>query len=429
MLKELRYREQIGEPIQVGLIGAGAMGVGIALQIKKTPGMELSFIADLNQDANLHAQKVYGKSVPLYTNADEALDNSEIPLDVLVESTNSIAAATRYCLKAIQRKSHIVLMNAEVDLVAGFYLQHEANKHGVVVTSDAGDQHGVLMRMIEEIELWGFDIVQAGNIKGFLDRHATSDSKREIAKQLNLNLQQCVAYTDGTKLNIEMALIGNGANLIPYTRGMQGPKAKDVSEALNLFDFDSYKQQGRIDYILGAEPGGGVYVIGKCDDPIQAEYLKYYKVQSKFPYYLFYRPYHLCHLETPRAIALAALWNKALLTPSAGYKNDVYTYAKQHLKSGTAICHAIGGDYTYGLVHETENAISDNLFPIGLFDTESHEEKPKLLRDIAPNEPILWSDIDLPETEILTLYNKQKTLLESVNPNQKINTELKQETL
>ncbi len=32
------------------------------------------------------------------------------------------------------------------------------------------------MRMIEEIELWGFRIVMGGNIKGFLDRYATRAS-------------------------------------------------------------------------------------------------------------------------------------------------------------------------------------------------------------------------------------------------------------
>ncbi|WP_235379098.1 hypothetical protein [Candidatus Coxiella mudrowiae] len=63
-------------------------------------------------------------------------------------------------------------------------MQHQARKQEVIVTSDSGDQHDVLMRMIEEIEFWGFKIVQVGNIKGFLDRYATADSKREIAKKL-----------------------------------------------------------------------------------------------------------------------------------------------------------------------------------------------------------------------------------------------------
>lgn len=410
MLHELKYREKIGEPLQIGLIGAGAMGLGIALQIKKTPGMELKFIADLSQEAAQRAQTVYGKATKLYTNADQALDDPQMEIDVLVEASNSIGAAARYCLKAIQRKAHVILMNAEVDLLLGRYLQHEAKKHNVIVTSDAGDQHGVLMRMIEEIELWGFDIVQAGNIKGFLERHATAEGKREIAKKLNLNLIQCVAYTDGTKLNIEMALIGNAVGLTPFIPGMEGPKANHVSDALNLFDFDAYGNQGRVDYILGAEPGGGVYVIGRCDDQLQADYLKYYKVQNKGPYYLFYRPYHLCHLETPRAIALAALWHKAVLVPQHGQLNDVYAYAKTDLLPDSHFQHGIGGDFAYGLMHETAKAEAKNYLPIGLLDTEKHEPKPRLLRKVGRDEPLLLSDVELGDTELLRLYQLQQRI-------------------
>jgi len=409
MLKELKYREKAGESIQVGLVGAGAMGLGIAWQIARTPGMELAFIADLNLSAAEKAQVVYGKNVPLFTDADQALDNQQIKLDVLVEATNTISAAARYCLKAIRRKAHVVLMNAEVDLLLGCYLQHEAKKYNVVVTSDAGDQHGVLMRMIEEIQLWGFDIVQAGNIKGFLDRYATSETKKEIAKQLNLNLIQCIAYTDGTKLNIEMALIANGANLIPATPGMKGPKATHVKEALSLFDFYAYPKQGCVDYILGAQPGGGVYVIGKCEDRFQAGYLNYYKVENNFPYYLFYRPYHLCHLETPRAIALAALWNKAVLAPE--YRiNDVYAYAKQTMALGHTIDHGIGGDFCYGLIHECKKADRHNYVPIGLLDTEKDDPKPIIKTQLEKDQPITYADVELTENELIKLYRLQEKL-------------------
>ncbi len=413
MLDELKHRERAGQAIRVGLVGAGAMGLGIAWQIAKTPGMELAFVADLNLEAANKAQQVYGKETALYTSADEALDDEKLKFDVLVESTNSIGPAARFCLKAIERKAHVILMNAEVDLVLGPYLQQRAKEQGVVVTSDAGDQHGVLMRMIDEIDMWGFDITQAGNIKGFLDRYATADSKREIAKQLNLNLIQCVAYTDGTKLNIEMALIANAANLTPFTPGMQGPKADHVAESLDLFNFDAYQGQGRIDYLLGAQPGGGVYVIGHCDDAFQADYLKYYKVQNKGPYYLFYRPYHLCHLETTRAIALAALWGKSVLTPKYGRLTDVYTYAKQPLQSGTEIGHGIGGDEVYGLVNTTAVADANNHFPIGLLEAEKGKAKPRITRQLERDEIVTWNDVDMPQTELFQLYQKQSELLKA----------------
>lgn len=412
MLNELKRREKAGQPIKIGLVGAGAMGLGIALQVAKTPGMEITWIADINLKAAEEAQKVYGKPVKLYENADHALDDETVEMDVFVESSNTIGDAARYCFKAVERKAHVVLMNAEVDLLVGPLLQHEAKKHGVVVTSDAGDQHGVLMRMIDEIEMWGFDITQAGNIKGFLDRYATADAKREIAKKLNLSLVQCVAYTDGTKLNIEMALMGNAANLLPFKDGMEGPEANDVREVFDLFDFDAYKGQGRIDYLLGAQPGGGVYVIGHCDDKLQEEYLRYYKVHSKYPYYLFYRPYHLCHFETTRAIALAALYKKSVLEQTYGCLTDVFTYAKQPVVANTEVHHGIGGDDTYGLVREAKVGDGENHLPIGLLEHEPGGEKPRIIRSMNRDEPITWSDVELPESELLRLFKKQQAFLE-----------------
>ena len=167
MLQELKQRDQAGSPINVGLIGCGAMGLGIAYQIGKTPGMRLSFVADFNESAAQEAAKVYGKPTKILKDGMAALKDEKIACDVFVEATNSIIAAYDYCLAAIQRKAHCVLMNAEVDAILGYLLRHEAAKQGVIVTSDAGDQHGVLARMMEEIEMWGFDIVQAGNMKGF----------------------------------------------------------------------------------------------------------------------------------------------------------------------------------------------------------------------------------------------------------------------
>jgi len=134
------------------------------------------------------------------------------------------------------------------------------------------------------------------------------------ARVRRLNPIQCCAYTDGTKLGVEMCLVANATGLVPWLPGMEGPAANDVREVFDLFDFTKYGDQGVVDYILGAQPGGGVFVVGHCDDPIQARYLNYYKMGDG-PFYLFYRPYHLCHLETPWAIGQAVLEHRPILRP------------------------------------------------------------------------------------------------------------------
>jgi predicted homoserine dehydrogenase-like protein len=423
--ERLAELEKRGERIRIALIGAGSMGVGIAWQIGRTPGMELVSITDIHPEAALQAARAYGKPHALVTSKDPFPPQNSIAVttdpfllfedrpgfrpDVLVEATNTIGFASRVCLAAIRRKIHVVLMNAEVDLALGILLHREAEKHGVVVTSDAGDQHGVLMRMIDEIRMWGFEIAMAGNIKGFLDRTSTAESKREEARIRNLNPVQCAAYSDGTKLNIEMALIGNGAGLVPWVTGMEGPAAGDVREVFSRFDFSRYGRTGVVDYILGAEPNGGVFVVGRCDDPVQVPYLKYYKL-GEGPFYLFYRPYHLCHLETPVAVAAAALDRRPILWPRHGRLNDVYAFAKRDLKAGEAIAHGIGGDSCYGLIEKCADADAKGRLPIALLERED-DSMPRMTRAVPKDRPLTYQDADLPDTTLLRKFREQEKII------------------
>lgn len=412
MLNELRLREKEGRPIMVGLVGGGAMGRAIAYQIGKTPGMRLAFIADKDPAAAAHSASKYGKPVPVTTDCLAALRDEKTKCDVFVEATNSIIAAYDYCMAAIQRKSHVVMMNAEVDLILGHLLQAEAKKQGVVVTSDGGDQHGVLARMMEEVDMWGFKIMQAGNMKGFLHRHRDIAGTIEIAKKLGLSTIQCLAYTDGSKLNIEMAVIANEYGLTPFVPGMEGPVASKVQDVFDVFDFDKYGDQGRVDYILNAkEFGGGVYVIGKCDSDFQQGYMNYYKVANKHPYYLFFRPYHLCHLETPRASALAALYGKATCTQRMGRVTDCFAYVKKDMPAGTKIEHAIGSDEVYGLICEAKSADAARQVPQGVLDVEGSDLRPVLKRAVKKDEPLTWDDVEIPDTRMAQLWEKQKAVL------------------
>lgn len=375
------------------------MGLGIAHQIRVTPGMQLAWVADIDHEKGAEAARA--GACDLVGESVEAL-LSQCPVEVFVEATNTIKPALRYCEAALESGAHVVLMNAEVDLAFGVHLKTLADQKGLVVTSDAGDQHGVLSRMIEEISLWGFQIIQAGNIKGFLRQDATVESLLEEAAKRSLNPVQCCAYTDGSKLNIEMALLGNAFGYTPTRIGMTGPRGKSVQEVLEVFDFSEVGETGSIDYILGAQPGGGVYVVGKCEEEFQQPYLTYYKLAEKPPYYLFYRPYHLCHLETPHAIAQAYFYEQAYLQPWAGYVTDVYSFAKRDLKAGESLPHAIGCDEVYGMVATTEEAEQSGWVPQCLLDSGA-----TLIADVPKDSPILHSHVSLLDEEFVKAFYGQ----------------------
>ena len=198
------------------------------------------------------------------------------------------------------------------------------------------------------------------------------------------------------------------ANAMGYTTmkpGMKGPKAERVEQALELFDLDEIPEQGCVDYLLGAEPGGGVYVIGRCDSEFQAPYLKYYKLrkadESEYGgnYYLFYRPYHLCHLETPKAIFQAVERGETLLEGRARI-TEVYAYAKADFPAGTLIEEAIGSDVVYGMIRNVEE--SKGMVPQVLLECEG--EKPFLKRNVKKDEVLMLGDVEWPDKKMFYQY-------------------------
>ena len=117
-----------------------------------------------------------------------------------------------------------------------------------------------------------------------------------------------------------------------------------------------------VDYVLDARPKGGVFVIGYTDHPYQKSTLNWLPPDmGPGPFYLFYRPYHLCHFEFAATVAEVVLNNRAVLKPDFGFKTNVYAYAKKDLKKGETL-DGLGGYASYGLI---ENC-TDNKLKAGL---------------------------------------------------------------
>jgi predicted homoserine dehydrogenase-like protein len=349
MLNSLRNLEARGTRLRIGLAGAGAMGRGVAAAVRRSPGMTLAWVSDLIESRAADAAQL-GGAARHGTNTAALLQ--DFPVDVFVEASTAVIDAAKNAMIAAETGAHIVWMNAEADLAFGPQVYAAAQRHGKIASSDAGDQHGVLSRLLDEVELWGWKVVQAGNIKGFLNEDATPDGMRYEAAKRQLDPRACCAYTDGTKLAIEMAIIANARGLLVPEKGMSGPRAKHVSEALQHFDLAAALATPEVDYLLGAEPGGGVYAIGYMDDPNERFLLDYYKLGAG-PFYLHYRPCHLCHVETPLAIATVAIENRALIAPGVR-ANDVFAVAKCDLPAGTPITHAIGSPQIRGILRRCE---------------------------------------------------------------------------
>lgn len=415
MLKRL---ESLDNPIRVTIIGIGSAGKGLLYQSGITPGIECIGIADIDLEKATSAASSFGRKYRVVDNINDLHDAIEAghlavcedgellaqcePVDVVIDASSSIAGGGRFAITAIEHQKHIVMMNAEADLIFGPYLLQLARKNDVVYTSCDGDQPGVIRRLIDDLELWGFKLVMAGNIKGYLDRYSDPTKIIPEADKRDLDYKMCASYTDGSKICVEMALVANAFNMQVATPGMYGPKAEHILDIPQLFDFDRICEEHGpvVDYVIGCEPKGGVFAVGRCDDAYQRGMLSWFPAQlGNGPYYVFRRPYHLISIEAMQCVAEAYLDGQSLLEPAYGFCTNVYCYAKRHLKSGDTL-DGFGGYACYGMIENCTDGGENPGFPICL------AENVTVKRDIAQDEKIMLEDVAFdPQRFDINLYN------------------------
>ncbi len=405
--RALEERAQAGRPIQVGLVGAGYMGRAITRQIvTAVPGMELVTIANRSVEA---AARVYGEAGrdhvlvtrdqdeleqaitdrrPAVTD-DPALVCRARQVEAVIEVTGEVEFGAQVALEAIANRKHLIAMNAELDATIGPILKIHADTAGIVFSNADGDEPGVTMNLYRYVTAIGCRPVMAGNIKGFLDHHRTPETQKGFAEATGQRARMVTSFADGTKLSMETAIVANATGFKVGRRGMFGHRCAHVRDVLQRFTPQELLDGGKVDYVLGAEPGSGAFVVGYNDDPVGRDYLRYFKM-GEGPFYVFYQPWHLPHLEVPLTVARAALFGDAAVTPAAGPSCDVVTLAKRDLHAGQLL-DGIGGFTCYGAIDNIEVTRQERLLPMGL------SEGCTLVRNVRRDEPISYLDVEVPQ--------------------------------
>jgi predicted homoserine dehydrogenase-like protein len=133
--------------------------------------------------------------------------------------------------------------------------------------------------------------------------------------------------------------------------------------------------------------------------------LTYYKIPSSDGRYLFHRPFHLCHLETPTAVLRVARSRRPLPDGPMTRRLDVFAHAKGELRRGDEIGEAVGSDRVLGVVREAVGGDRDDMVPQCLLQAAVERFGPVAVRrEVADGEPIRFGDLDLPapDAEALT---------------------------
>ncbi|NHE55469.1 NAD(P)H-dependent oxidoreductase [Cyclobacterium plantarum] len=409
----LQKREEENNPIRVGMIGAGFMAKGIAIQMEMyTPGMKLVAIANRTlpkaREVFQNAGHKQAEEVTNLSQLESALkaDKKAIStdplllcqasgIDAIIEVTGAVEFGARVALEAIDHGKHLIMMNAEADGTFGPILKVYADKKGVIFTNADGDQPGVTLNLYRYVRQIGLKPVLCGNIKGLHDPYRNPTTQEGFAKKWNQNPVMVTSFADGSKISFEQAITANATGMKVAKRGMHGPtveSGKHVRDCLDQYPAeDLLKGDGIVDYIVGASPGPGVFVLGTMDHPIQKTYLNLYKV-GEGPFYCFYNPYHLCHFEVPITVARAVLFHDATIAPVKPMV-DVVATAKKDLKKGEVL-DGIGQYMMYGLCENMPVSMEERLLPLGLAGGCV------LKRDVPKDQVITYDDVQVPEGRI-----------------------------
>lgn len=407
----LQERETAQRPIRVGVVGAGATGRAIVLQLG-TPvaGIRLAGIANRTPR---HAERSFREAgiqrwetvetaadadakirlgIPVLTEDPQVLTRCNA-VDLIVEVTGTVEFGASVVLDAIEHGKAVVMVNAELDSLLGPILKAKADKAGVVLTHTDGDEPGVAMTLFRYVQTVGLRPVAAGNIKGMVDYYRTPETQQSFAEKHDQDVRKVTSFADATKLSMETCVLANATGFGVGRRGMFGPACGYVRELANLLPAEAMLGGGIVDYSVGAAPHTGGFVVVHEENPYKKTQLAYYKLGDG-PFYVFYTPFHLPHIQLPSTIARAVLHQDPTVAPIAGPSCEVVAIAKRPLRAGERL-DGVGGFCTYGLIDNHAAARAGNALPIAL------SEDCVLLREIRRDEVVRFDDVRMPPQRLV----------------------------
>ncbi len=407
----LSKRAEAGNPVRVAMVGAGYMARCIALQIvEATTGMELSAISNRTIDKAERCYVDAGAPVPVRTDQQSVFDAAverhqpvitddpsliwnNPQIEAVIEVTGDPEFGTNVAYHSLVSGKHVILLNAEVDASVGPILKTYADRSGVTITYTDGDEPGVAMNLFRIVRSMGCEPVLVGQLKGFLNRYRNPETQREFAATHDVNAAIVASFADGSKLNLEAAIMGNATGFVPAVRGMHGHAVPDVKDLIGKFTMDDFEGRGLVEYALGAAPHTGAFVMVHNEQPLRRKLMGYLKM-GEGPLHMFVTPYHLPPMQLPHSVARAVLFNDATITPLGAPVCDTIAYAKRDIKAGERL-DGMGGFTNYGMVDTWEVCRAGNYLPMAVsLDCVA-------TRDIAQDTPMTYDDVTLPPDRIV----------------------------
>jgi len=419
----LLEREAAGRPVTVGLIGAGKFGTMFLTQVRRTRGMHLVGLADLNVERARSQLATAGWESEAFTSpnlgdahktrrthvtadADTLINFPDI--EVIVEATGDPKTGIRFALAAIEHGKQIVMVNVEADAVAGPLLARKAKNAGVVYSLAWGDQPALICEHVDWARACGFNVIAAGKGTRYEPSYHQStpdtvwdilDQYLQITDRASINPKMFNSFVDGTKSAIEMTAVCNATGLEPQSEGLSFPPATrfelaDVCKPKSAGG--SLEKSGVTEVVSSVYRDGndvphhlalGTYVVFEGESDYARRCFREYHLlpDQSGRFAALYRPIHMIGLELGISVASASLRKEPTGAPT-GFRSDVVATAKRALKAGEML-DGEGGFCVWGRQTPAERSLEQGLLPLGL------AQNVRLKRDVALGAPLTWDDV------------------------------------
>ena len=421
----LKQREERGEPLRVGLIGAGKFGSMFLSQVRHTPGMRMVAIADLSPERARDALRRVGwgdaaiASLRFFDDARRMIEEPDV--DILIDATGSPSAGITHVLTCCERGKHIVMVNVEADALAGPLLARRAQEAGIVYSLAYGDQPALICEMVDWARACGFEVIAAGKGTKYLpEYHASTPATvwryygltEDDARRGGLNAQMFNSFLDGTKSAIEMCAVANATGL-NAPEGLSFPPCgvdelpavlRPVSEGGVLH------QRGQVEVISSLKRDGspvlrdlrwGVYVVFAGGSEYVERCFKEYGLVTdpSGQYSALYKPFHLIGLELGISVASVGLRGEPTGAP-IGFNADVVATAKRDLAAGEAL-DGEGGATVYGRVLPAAESLRLEGLPLGL----AHHVR--LRNAVGAGQTVRWGDVEIDPDDPAVAFRRE----------------------
>lgn len=308
--------------VKVGVIGSGFMSKGLTMTLASKDDVGVSFVLTRSNPSDRGG---FPLQHLLTCSVQEVIDHS----DLVVECSGDVVYATEVLEQVLKAGLPVITLDPALHITTGTYLRTLG-----WISEAEGDQPGCLAALTADLTECGFSPIVYGNIKGFLNRDPTYNEMKLWSQRLGISMKEVTANTDGTKVQIEQALVANWFCADIACEGMLGIHCKTVGDGAFAL---THAVNGRSisDYIIPQYALPGVFIVATCDDDYQHPYLRYLKLGDG-PY-LFSTNYHLCHLEVIKTIRRWQRGDGVLMDNGECPTISVGTITRRDIRAGEKI--------------------------------------------------------------------------------------------